>query len=143
MATPAKHDARARAYLIALAVLASIAAVTATGLYSYPETLGPIAAPMVVLHLASGDLAVVVSGLYLLNHLARTWKMKKLKVSRWSGLVVVALWLVASATGVWGHFVVLEEGGWLWRLHFVASLATIILVCFHGAWAFRPRRQTA
>lgn len=143
MATAQQHDARARVYLILLTVLVSIAATTATGLYSYPETLAAIETPMIVVHDVSGDVALCVSGLYLVNHLQRTWRMKRLKVSRWSGLVVVALWLVAGATGIYGHVVPLEEGSWLWRLHFVAALATIILVCFHGAWAFRPRRPTA
>lgn len=141
MATVAQlQRQRARQLLVVLAVLASIAAVSATGLYSYPETLAAIRTPMVLLHDVSGDLAVIISGLYLSQHLARTWRMKRQLLSRWSGIVVVALWAVAAATGVYGQLAPLEQGTWPWQLHFVTSLATIVLVCFHGAWAFRPKK---
>lgn len=140
MPSPKVREARARIYLIALSVLVSIAACSATLLYSYPETFGALTGPMIVVHDLSGDLAIVVSGLYLMNHLARTWRIKRQKLSRTSGLVVVGLWAVASVTGIYGQLLSLDEGTWPWRLHFVSALATIVLVCFHGAWAFRPRK---
>jgi hypothetical protein len=134
---------RARQYLVALSVLVGTAATTATGTYSYPETLKAIRGPMIFIHDASGDIALVISGMYLWNHLTRTWRMKKQRTSRWTGIIVVALWCVAGVTGLYGHFLPLEHGGWPWRLHFVCSVATIVIVCFHGAWAYRPRKRAA
>lgn len=135
------QDRTARRILVALAVLVLTAATTATGLYSYPETLAMIRGPMIVIHDVCGDVALVLTGVYLNIHLRRTWRMKKLKLSRWSGIVVVGIWTVAGVTGVYGHFFPLEHGSWWWRLHFWPALATIVIVSFHGAWAYRPRRS--
>jgi hypothetical protein len=144
MSTPLEiRERRARQYLITLAVMASIGAVTATGLYSYPETLAAIERPMVWLHDISGDIAILVTGLYLFNHLQRTWRMKKAKLSRYSGIFVVGIWCVGGATGIYGQFAPLVESSWPWRLHFVTCLASIIIVCFHGAWAYRPRKRAS
>jgi hypothetical protein len=135
------RDKRARQYLVALGVLVSVAASTALGTYSYPETLKIIRGPMIFLHDASGDIAILISGLYLNNHLRRTWRMKRQTVSRWTGIVTVGIWTVSALTGIYGHLLPLEHGGWPWRLHFLSSLATIVIVCFHGAWAYRPRTR--
>lgn len=135
------REKRARQSLVALSVLASVAAVTATGLYSYPETLGPVRRPLVLLHDVSGDAAIVVSALYLYLHLSRTWRMKKQRLSRYSGLVLVGLWSVTALTGIYGQLFPLEQGTWPWRLHAVTSVAIVVLACFHGAWAYRPRKR--
>lgn len=135
------REKRARQSLVALAALASVAVVTATGLYSYPETLAPVRGPLVFLHDVSGDAAVIVSALYLYLHLSRTWRMKKQRLSRYSGLLLVGLWAVTAVTGVYGQLFPLAQGTWSWRLHVVTSIAIIVLACFHGAWAYRPRKR--
>lgn len=137
------REKRARQSLIALAVLASIAAVTATGTYSYPETLAPIRGLLVLLHDVSGDAAIVVSGVYLYLHLTRTWRMKRQRLSRYSGLVLVGIWSITALTGLYGQLFVLEQGTLAWQLHAVTSVAIIVLACFHGAWAFRPRKRSS
>ncbi len=136
------REKRARQYLWVLCGLVFIAACTATGTYAYPTTLAAIQREMVIVHDASGDIAIVVSLLYLINHLARTWRMKKAKVSRYTGIAVVVLWCVTALTGLYGHFWDLTDGSVLWLLHFVTSVAIIIGVCFHGLWAYRPRKRT-
>lgn len=135
------REQRARQSLIALAVLAGIATVTATGLYSYPATLASVRGPLVLVHDVSGDAAIVMSGLYLYLHLSRTWRMKKQRLSRYSGIVLVAIWCVTALTGVYGQLFVLEQGTLAWQLHAVTSVAIIVLACFHGAWAYRPRKR--
>lgn len=141
--TASLRDKRARQSLIALAVFASIAAITATGTYSYPETLAAVRGPLILLHDVSGDAAIVMSGLYLYLHLSRTWRMKRQRLSRYSGLVLVAIWSVTAVTGLYGQLFVLESGSLPWRLHAVTSIAIIVLACFHGAWAFRPRKRAS
>ena len=144
MTTAAKRlDARAKVLLTGITVCIVIAASTATGTYSYPETLKSIEGPMIFLHDASGDVALLLSGLYLIGHLPRTWRMKskKFMLSRWTGIFVVGIWVVAGVTGLYGHFIKLEDHTALWWLHFVTAMASCIIACFHGIWAFRPRRK--
>lgn len=127
--------------MIGLSIAAFIATCTAAGTYAYPETLAAIRAPMVLIHELSGDVAVALTVLYLVNHLARTWRMKKALVSRWTGIALVALAVVSALTGLYGQFVSLEQGSLLWWLHFVSSVVIILGACFHGLWAYRPRRD--
>lgn len=129
-----------RRTLIALAVLVVIAAMSATLTYSYPQTLGVLHAPMLLIHDLSGDAAVLASGLYLWLHLSRTWRMKKLTSSRYSGLFGVFLWFLAAVTGVYGQVAPFERGDPLYTLHIITSLGSVVLACGHGAWAFRPKR---
>jgi formate-dependent nitrite reductase membrane component NrfD len=144
MTTAAKRiDARHAALLIALTVCIVTAATTATGLYSYPETLAELETSFIVIHDISGDLAILITGVYLIGHLSRTWRMKKMKFNRYSGLFILAVWGVAAATGVWGQFVPLVDHTPVWWIHFVTSMASVIVACAHGAWAFRPRRRAA
>lgn len=134
---------RARTYLYWLGAMAFIAATTATMTYSYPETFGLIEGAMIVTHDAAGDIAIVISVLYLFNHLSRTWKMKKQVISRWSGILVVALWAVAGLTGLYGHFVKLEDGTLVWLIHAWFAIIVTIIACAHGAWAYRPRKKAS
>ena len=54
-------DEPARRPLIALAILASIATVTGTFMYTYPETMAPIQDEMVLVHDVSGDLMILAT----------------------------------------------------------------------------------
>jgi MFS family permease len=138
-----RRERHARIYLITLSALFFLAACTATATYSYPETFGPWMRGLIIAHDAIGDIAIVVSLLYITNHLKKTWKMRRATVSRYTGLVVVGMWVITSLTGIYGHFYDLTDGSLLWQLHFVTSVAIIVLACFHGVWAYRPRKQGA
>lgn len=141
--TAAKRmDARSKVLLSALTTCIVVAATAATATYCYPETLGAIEGPMIFAHDVSGDIALLITGLYLFGHLPRTWKMRRMKLSRYTGMFVVALWLVAGGTGLYGHFVKLVDHSPIWWVHFVTAMASCIIVCFHGIWAYRPRRST-
>ncbi len=94
---------------------------------------------MALIHELSGDAAILLTALYLWNHLSRTWRMKKATISRWTGLCVVGLASLCALTGVYGQVTELERGSALWFLHFVSSVAIILGACFHGLWAYRPR----
>jgi hypothetical protein len=129
----------ARRYLSLLAVCIGVAVVTGTFLLCYPTTMASLNPALVVLHDVSGDAAVLVSGLYLMVHLPRTWSMKRRAISRWSGFAALAVWIVAAATGVWGQVQDLSAVAALWWAHLISSLATVIIGCFHGVWGYRPR----
>ena len=133
-------DDRAKGLITAMVVLLSVAASTAAALVSYPETLKLILRPMIWLHDASGDLAVLLSGVYLNIHLRRVWRMKKQKTNRYSGLLLVGIWGLCALTGAYGHVFELKDSLILYRIHYITAVATIVVVCFHGAWAYRPRR---
>ena len=135
-----KREHLARIYLWVLSSMLFIAACTATGTYAYPVTLEAIQGGMVFVHDASGDIAIVVSILYLYNHLSRTWRMKKAYVSRYTGIAVVTLWTVAAVTGIYGHFYPLDDRTPMWWAHFVTSVAVVLGVIFHGLWAYRPKK---
>ena len=143
MASREQLERTARIFLLALITFVIIAASSAMMTYSYPSTIAPIMGPMILVHDISGDLALLVTGLYLINHLQKTWKMKKATVSRYTGLFVVGIWCVGGGLGVYGQFVTLEQGSLAWGAHFWTCLASIIIVCFHGAWAYRPRKPSA
>lgn len=141
MATREQQEKIARVSLLALIACVIVAASSAMMTYSYPTTIAPIMQPMIWVHDISGDLALAITGLYLLNHLQKVWKMKRATVSRYTGMGVVGIWLVGGGIGVYGQFVDLVQGTFLWGLHFWTCLASIIIVCFHGAWAYRPRKK--
>ena len=134
-------DKKAAQLLIALTVCLCVLVTTATCTYCYPETMGALALPFMWMHNISGDIALLITGAYLIGHLARTWKMRRMKFNRYSGIIGVALWVIAGASGIYGHFVKLEDHGPMWWIHFLTSMASLILVCMHGAWAFRPRKK--
>jgi|GEM_PF-2489635 len=131
----------ARILLIALSTLVLIAASAAMCIYSYPETLAEWRGGFILVHDVTGDLAFALTGVYLWAHLTRVWKMKKLTVSRYTGIGLVAIWGAACVSGVVGQFIELRSVNWLWNLHFVTSMISIIVVCFHGAWAYRPNKK--
>ncbi len=141
MATREQHEKIARFFLLALITCVIVAASSAMMTYSYPTTIKPIMGPMILVHDVSGDLALAITGFYLINHLQKTWKMKRATVSRYTGLGVVGIWLVGGGIGIYGQFVPLVQGTFIWGLHFWTCLASIIIVCFHGAWAYRPRKK--
>lgn len=119
-----------------------VATCTAAVTYAYRTTLAAIQGAMALTHEISGDLAIVLSGLYLFNHLGKTWRMKRAKVSRYTGIGVVALWSITALSGVYGQVWPLERGSLLWFLHFFTSVAIILGACFHGLWAYRPRQRS-
>ncbi|MCP4500581.1 MAG: hypothetical protein GY822_11530 [Deltaproteobacteria bacterium] len=129
--------------LIALSVLVLTAASAAMCVYSYPETLAEYQPTLMWIHDVTGDLSFLLTGIYLYAHLSRVWRMKKLGVSRYSGILLVGIWGVACVSGVAGQFLVLRNIPWLWNVHFSTSLVSIIVVCFHGAWAYRPRKRSS
>jgi hypothetical protein len=94
-------------------------------------------------HDISGDLLLVGGVFYLVAHLRKTWRMKRLKISRWTGYFAVASWLVAGGTGIYGQIYPMASRSTISWVHALASLALIVLACFHGAWGFfrrsRPR----
>ncbi len=127
----------ARRPLYVVAVMAFIATVTGTFIYAYPNTLQSVRSAMIVVHDLSGDLLVVAGVWYLWIHLARTWRMKKRHLSRWSGYVAVLLWIVAAATGVFGQLVAMPSGSTPSTLHAISGIALLVLGCFHGAYGLR------
>lgn len=149
-ASPAAGDVRAavakdpaRAPLLAVTVLAGVAVTTAVGLFSYPSTLGAVRGALVVLHDLSGDLLLIAGVLYLSAHLRRTWRMKRRPVSKWSGYAAVLAWITSGATGIYGQLAPMPSGSSQSVVHGIASLALVVIACFHGAWGFlRPARRS-
>ena len=129
----------ARRPLIALSVFAAIAATTGTMMYAYPETLASIQPAMVLIHDLSGDGMLIAAIVYLVIHLRRTWRMKKLLVSRYTGLTIGALLAVTGITGIYGQFIDMPSRSPISLLHGVAAIATIALACFHGAHGLRRK----
>lgn len=129
----------ARKLLVTLAVLGSIATITGTIIFCYPNTLGLLQPWMVILHDVSGDLSIPFGIAYLWVHLKRVWRMKRRTASRWSGYFSVGFWSIAAATGIYGQFAVMESGSTTSTIHLVASIALVVIVCFHGAWGLRPK----
>ena len=133
-----RREVRAHRALYALAGAVTVAATSGGLLFAYPETLGATRGAFVWLHDLSGDAAVALSVGYLWLHLPRTWPMRRQRVSRWTGLGSVAVWGIAAVTGLMGQVGPLE--GWPRALHLGTSVGILVLVSFHGAWAYRPRR---
>ena len=129
---------RALAWLAASVVVATV---SGTLVYCYPSTLGALGPWMRLLHELSGDAAIALSGVYLFLHLPCVWGMKRRRVSRWSGFVVLAVWVIAAATGVYGQLRPLSSGSALWLIHLISSVAAVVIAGFHGAWGFRPHLQ--
>ena len=125
--------------MIALSIFASIATVTGTFTYAYPETLKAIRAPLIVVHDISGDLSLVAAVVYLWIHLKRTWKLGKLALSWWTGLSTATLLSMVGATGIYGQIVEMPWGSWPATMHIVGGIAVIALACFHGAYGLRRR----
>lgn len=129
----------ARRPLIALATCASVATVSGTLIYAYPETLRAVRGPLVVAHDVSGDLMLIAAVVYLWVHLRRTWPMKKWRVSRWTGIVTVAILCVVGASGIYGQLAPMPSGSALSLAHVIAAVALVALACFHGAHGLRRR----
>lgn len=122
-----------------LSSLSVVAILSATLLYCYPDTLGELSGGLAWIHEWSGNLAVAASGVYLWIHLGRVWPMKRLKISRYSGLILVALWLLSAGTGIYGQVVEWDKEGTLYLVHVFSSVFSVALSCSHGAWAYRPK----
>jgi len=129
----------ARRPLIALATLASIATVTGTFMYAYPETMAPIRGEMVLVHDVSGDLMIVVTFWYLWVHLKRTFGLKKRAVSTWTGYTVVSVMAILYGTGVWGQIEEMAAGTPLHGTHLATAVIVIMVGCFHGVFGMRRR----
>ncbi len=129
----------ASALLGCLTGCVALAGVTGTLLYCYPLSLGVFRGTTVLIHELTGDGAVLLSACYLVVHLARVWRLKRRRVSRWSAWAALALWVVAAGTGVYGQFAPLPAGSPEWLAHVAGSLAALIVACFHGIWGVRPR----
>jgi hypothetical protein len=134
----ARSDDPARPRLIALAWLGSFSTITGVGLYSYPSTLGVIRRGLIIAHDVIGDLLVAVAIAYFIVHLARTWRMKKRVVSRWTGYVAITAFAIAAVTGIYGQVADMPSGSAASWVHAISSLALVVLACFHGAWGLRP-----
>lgn len=132
-------DEPARNPLIALSTFGSIALITGMFMYTYPETLRPIRAPMEWTHDISGDLMIVAAIVYLWIHLKRTFGLKKRAVSTWTGYFTVAFAAVLAGTGVYGQVLTLEPGSVLYWTHLICSVITTVLGCFHGVHGLRRR----
>ena len=132
-------DEPARRPLIALATLASIATVTGTFMYTYPETMAPIRDEMVLVHDVSGDLMIVATIVYLWVHLKRTFGLKKRPISTWTGYTVVSVMAILYGTGVWGQVDVMTSGGALHGTHLFTAVIVIMVGCFHGVFGLRRR----
>jgi hypothetical protein len=140
------EEVSTRRRLIAISTLGMIATITGVSLFSYPITFEALRRGLVVVHDASGDLLLGGGVLYLFAHLRRTWRMKRLKVSRYTGFVAVASWIIAGSTGIYGQLFPMVSRSTISWIHAIASLALIVLACFHGAWGFfrrtgRPRER--
>ena len=129
----------ARRPLIILSTVASLATVTGTFIYSYPETLASVRQAMIWLHDIAGDLMVVAGAIYLWIHLKRTWRMRKLGLSWWTGIVTIAVFVVVAATGIYGQVEPMPSGSTLSTLHSVSTIALLALACFHGGYGLRRR----
>lgn len=113
-------------------------------LYCYAVTLAPWRTYLVWLHDASGDAAVVLLGVYLVQHVQRTWPLRGDRaLPWWTGLAAVGAWVIASATGVYGQWVPLERYSLIWWLHSLGSLAAVVLAGFHAVSGFRARASLA
>ncbi len=134
-------DDPARKPLIALSSFAGVAVVTGTFLYCYPDTLQAVRRAMILMHDLSGDLMILSGAVYLWIHLKRVWRMWRMKLSRWSGYVAVAVWIIAAVTGVYGQIWDMKSGSDAWTIHTISSVALVVLACFHGGYGLRRRFQ--
>lgn len=134
-----RRNALARFWLLALIAALAVASVTGVLAFCYPVTLGPLRASVLLAHDVSGDLAVLASLGYLWLHLGRVWGLRRKALSWRTGLIGLGLWAVASLTGIYGQFRPLADSYALWLAHAVASVAFILLACFHGLWGLRVR----
>ena len=139
------EEATTRRRLVAISALGTFATVTGVSLFAYPITFEALRTALVYMHDAIGDVLLAGGVLYLVAHLRQTWKMKRLKVSRWTGYVAIACWLAAGATGIYGQLEPMPSHSTISWVHALSSLALIVLACFHGAWGFlrkkRPRER--
>jgi hypothetical protein len=117
----------------------SVATVTGTLTYAYPETLAAGRPALLLMHDVSGDLAVIASLVYLWLHLKRTWPIKKLALSRYSGMLTVAAWTAVAGTGIYGQLAPLAPETTAYDVHTWTSVAVIALACFHGANGLRRK----
>ena len=129
----------ARRPLVVLSWTASVVIITGTFLYTYPTTLRMVERIMVALHEFGGDAMILVGFWYLWNHLARTWRMWRFKLSRWSGYIAIAAFAVSAVSGGYGQLVELESDGTPWKLHVISSIVLVVMACVHGAYGLRRR----
>ncbi|MBI4821657.1 MAG: hypothetical protein HY791_35680 [Deltaproteobacteria bacterium] len=126
-------------WLIALSAIGFLVTVTGYLLYAYPETLGPWHSGLSNTHGILGDLCAAVALGYVVVHLLRVWRMKRLTASRWTGFATVSLFGLAAGTGVAGQWEPMIEGSALYLAHSAVSVLLVLIACVHGAWGFRRR----
>lgn len=136
-AAPEVSDDPARRPLMLMAVFASIATITGTFVFCYPDTLEIVFDSMVVIHDITGDLTIVAAVWYLTIHLKRTWRMWRRVLQRWSGYVSVLVWGAAAVTGVYGQFVEMPSGSTMSTLHAISATAAVVLTCVHSGYGLR------
>ena len=132
-------DDPARRPLIVLSSAASVAVVTGTFMYCYPNTMEALQTAMVWIHDASGDVTLAAGAWYLAVHLKRVWRMWKRVLQRWSGYVAVAIFAIAGGTGIYGQLYPMPSDSTLGVLHIVSSIAAVVLGCFHGGYGLRRK----
>ena len=133
-------DDPARRPLIALSTFASIAVVTGTFIYCYPNTMEALQKAMVLIHDVSGDLTLVAGAWYLTVHLKRVWKMWRRVLQRWSGYVAVAIFACAGGTGIYGQLYPMPNDSAIGILHIISAIAAVVLGCFHGGYGLRKKK---
>lgn len=133
-------DARISWALRWFSLVALVCIASGTMLYCYDETLQRWRDLLVTVHEISGDLTILLLIVYLWVHMKRTWGLLPTrKLSWWSGMVAVAAWLIASATGAWGQAYTLERFTAAWWLHAMASIAGVVIAGYHAAHGFRAK----
>lgn len=125
--------------MIAQSVCAVVATMTGTLAYTYPETLRAIRAPLIFIHDLSGDLLILAVLAYLWLHLHRTWKLRRLALSWWTGLASVLVFALVALTGIYGQLAPMPSGSLPSTAHLLGGLAVVALACFHGAHGLRRR----
>lgn len=139
-ARDAKGDVRITRSLKWFAYAASICATTGTFLYCYDESLALVRAPLIWTHDVTGDIALLFLGVYLMDHLKRTWGLRKSRpISWWTGVFAVAAWLLTAVGGVWGQVAPLVRYSPLWWTHAVGSVAAVVVASGHAAYGFRAK----
>lgn len=134
------RDVRLTRSLRWFAYSASVCATTGSLLYCYDDSLAVIRSPLVWTHDVSGDLALLLLGVYLFDHLKRTWRMLLTRpISWWTGAVAVLCWILIAVGGVWGQFAPLDRYSVLWWTHAAGGVAAVVLVCAHAAYGFRAK----
>lgn len=134
------RDVRLTRSLRWFAYSASVCTTTGTLLYCYDESLAVIRSPLIWTHNISGDLALILAGVYLFGHLRRTWRLFSIRpLSWWTGAIAVLCWILIAIGGIWGQFAPLDRYSVLWWTHAVGGIAAVVLTSAHAAYGFRAK----